>query len=288
MVKKIKSQSLGVNTLFAPLSAKLELQLLGGANPSANKQWYYPNATDASKWEPDYSVTSLFVQPVVTVADPDTAQSYTPPYQTMWTEVKSKASLIQMTTASVTTTEAKKSNNFNLQANTSYEIRIKVVERSASGSVTTAKVVNSSNETIATGQVTNTGIISISVPSQSTARTGCSIRVSVSSGTSSLATAVNTSAAMSFNANVVEGGKTVYKVSADGTLEVCKNVYPDDPITLTCKVTYTDSRNGKRGELADSITGAKCCTASVPGGIPLGSGGLTNHILTHYVTLKEE
>ena len=254
MVKKIKSQSLGVNTLYSPLSAELSLQLLGGVNPSANKQWYYPNATGTSQWVPNYAVTSLFIKPVVTVADPETAQSYTPPYQTMWTEVKNDASLIQMTTTSVTTSKAKKSNTFSLAANCSYEIRITVSARSASGSTTTAEVVNSSNTVIATGQVTNTGVISISLPTQQASLTGCSVRVVVSSGTSTLSATVDTYVSKSFNSNVIEGGSTVYTLSADGTLEVSKNVYPDAPITLTCTVTYTDSRNGKQGKLADSMT----------------------------------
>ena len=153
MARRIRTGAISVESLYGQLSAKLELQVMGGVNPVVNKQWYYPNAESANRFKPDYTKTGLFIKPVVTLIDPDTATNYTPSsFSTIWTEVK-------------------------------YGVAPKP-----------------------------------------------------------------------FTGNVTEGGKVVYKVAADGELEVCKNVYPEDPITLICEITYEDTRTGELGKLNESIT----------------------------------
>lgn len=81
MPRRIKSQSLGVNTLFTPLSVTMSMENVSGV---ADRQWYYANAT---AWSPDYSLTPLMLRPIVNAVNPEDGTSFTPPIQNVtWVE----------------------------------------------------------------------------------------------------------------------------------------------------------------------------------------------------------
>lgn len=72
MPKRIKTQPLGVQTLFAPLTAMLNLNYQASVGLH---QWYYGTAR---AYSPDHAITPLIIVPEITVHDPDTKRTYTP------------------------------------------------------------------------------------------------------------------------------------------------------------------------------------------------------------------
>lgn len=56
-----------------------------------------------------------------------------------------------------------------------------------------------------------------------------------------------------FENNAVISTNSNYTVNADGTLTVMKNVLPSAPVTISCKATFTDTRNGVQIIFEDSV-----------------------------------
>ena len=76
-MKKVKSQGLGVSTLYTPLSVSLNLVDIGNIGV---RQYYY--RTEQS-YEPDHEITPLILRPDVSVYDPDSKQTYKPTYSSV-------------------------------------------------------------------------------------------------------------------------------------------------------------------------------------------------------------
>ena len=94
-MKRIKSQGLGVNTLYAPLSDSMVIENLSGV---AERQWYYATGTS---WAPDYSRTPLILRPVVTAVNPETGESFKPQYTSvLWIETLENGTKTEFTSES--------------------------------------------------------------------------------------------------------------------------------------------------------------------------------------------
>lgn len=94
-MKRIKSQSLGVNTLFAPLSDSLVIENVSGV---AERQWYYATGTS---WAPDYSRTPLILRPIVTAVNPETGESFRPQLTSVvWVETLENGTITEFTSES--------------------------------------------------------------------------------------------------------------------------------------------------------------------------------------------
>ena len=82
-VKRIRSQSLGVNTLYDQLTAMLAIEPQGNVGL---RQWYY--ATWGT-WKPDHSITPLILKPRVVVGSEQEGETYTPQFTSVvWTEIQ--------------------------------------------------------------------------------------------------------------------------------------------------------------------------------------------------------
>lgn len=76
-MKKVKSQGLGVSTLYSPLNATLSLVDVGNIGL---RQFYYRTE---QAYEPDHEITPLILRPDVSVYDPDSKQAYKPTYSSV-------------------------------------------------------------------------------------------------------------------------------------------------------------------------------------------------------------
>lgn len=94
-MKKFKSQGLGVNTLYAPLSDSMVIENISGV---AERQWYYATGTS---WAPDYSRTPLILRPVVTAVNPETGDTFSPQLvSVVWIETAENGTKTEFTSAS--------------------------------------------------------------------------------------------------------------------------------------------------------------------------------------------